>query len=93
MCKKINSFALKNFEKFKKEHPDMVGKGSCSDCAHLINDDWCSGPPLDRDDVCSPGYEQFKPQREIQIPNIGNFKIEKYDPNSGKSLEEWLMED
>ncbi len=91
MCKERDSFALKNFERFKKEHPDMIGKGCCDDCKHMIDkSDPCSGPPINRDDLCEPGNEQYKSQPDK--PNIGNFKVESYDPESGKSFEEWLME-
>jgi len=56
----------KAIEKFKKwcfDNPAYVGKDCCQDCTHLIDPEQyggCSGPPLDRNDLCEPGYQQFE---------------------------------
>lgn len=55
--------AIERFKQWCSDNPTDVGKGCCQDCAHLIDPKQygeCSGPPLDRNELCEPGYQQFE---------------------------------
>ncbi len=55
--------SIENFKKWCLNNPTCIGKGCCQDCTHLIDPKRygeCSGPPLDRNELCEPGYQQFK---------------------------------
>ena len=45
-----------------KDNVEFVGKGCCNDCQHFVDPEKygkCSGPPINRDELCYPGYSQY----------------------------------
>lgn len=57
---------MSNIDRLKEwcnNNPNYVGKGCCTDCKHLVDPakyGGCSGPSWNRDELCEPGYEQYK---------------------------------
>ncbi len=83
----LSCFGLTATANLKSATPDKVVIEGKIDKENFINFIQKIMGPMSHDIVLN----QFEPQQKN--PNIGTVEIEEYDPKSGKSVVDWLMED
>lgn len=64
-----------------KNNVKYVGKGCCQDCQHFVDPKKygeCSGPPINRDELCYPGYSQYIVEETLnQVKNLPGIPIDQ----------------